>query len=806
MYNYSQYPQSPIKPELTEPLPYLAEPQDGFGEQGTAEAPNPIKLGPLARTLVRNAWIIAGVTAITTAIGIVNTYFKPSTYTGNFYLLVEPITAAARLTDPSTIARTGGTPNDSLTALDYPTNLAFLQSPGMTFKIAQDVKSKASEDKQVAAIWKNIRDNLKVSWVRSATGRDATKLFEVSYSGADPKEVEKVLRVAAETFVTYSAEDRETSIKAGVKFIDNQLPGIQQNLDVLKNKQRQLRERYRLVDPTLQNQSLLEQLTALENQKVVLEQQLLSQQALVKSLEEDLKLTKDQAVTAEIFTADEQRNQLLSELNRIEVEIASNSAIYTDDSSQMQSLKEQKANVEALLAKRTGTILSQVKTPLSPDLPDLEYRDPTRLGLAQQLVDASNQVNALTTQIAPLNQKIESIQQEIQALPKVIDEFTALAREIALTEGVVDRLSTQRETLKVESSQELPWQLISDPQIPLNAQGDYLGEPPSRTRSMAIGFAGGFIISTLAVLLWDRYRNMFYSSADVKDILGLSLLGEVPRQDTAFQGLSQMSQPTTVAEPEVEPSFVFPGTELATVSAVEAGQEQHSNGQSSGDSLSNGGGTSVAIAPNPDNELELELGASEFLEFTSLFDELYTELSFYYRNPALRSMVFSSVERGDGQSTLLLNMAIAASEQGRKVLLVDGNEEHPCLHRWLKLNNKVGLSDYLAQDIPLEKVIQTAPDRPNIDLISYGSQTELKHLWLPKMRRLMPELHAQYDLVLYDLSHFMDGTDVYNISAETDGIIFVVAKKQTPKSRAVQAAKKSKDLRLPVLGVITNFM
>ncbi|MFM1842670.1 MAG: hypothetical protein RLZZ490_1407, partial [Cyanobacteriota bacterium] len=460
MYNYSQYPQSPLKPELTEPVS-ITEPMDGLGDQGTADSSTTFKVAPLTRTLLRNAWIIAGVTAITTAIGIIDSYFKPYTYSGNFYLLVEPITAAARLTDPSTIARTGGTPNDSFTALDYPTNLAFLQSPGMTFKIAQDVKTKSDQDKQVAAIWKNIRDKLSVSWVRSATGRDATKLFEVRYSGTDPKEVETVLRVAAETFVSYSAEDRETSIKAGVKFIDSQLPGIQQNLDALKQKQRQLRERYQLVDPTLKNQSLLEQLTALENQKVILEQQLLSQQALVKSLEADLKLTKDQAVTAEIFTADEQRNQLLAELNRIEVQIASSSAVYTDESTQMQSLKEQKANIEALLAKRTDTILSQVKTPLSPNLPDLEYRDPTRLLLAQQLLEASNQVKALSTQVNPLQQKIDRIKQEIQTLPRVIDEFTALAREIALTESVVDRLSVQRETLKVESSQELPWQLIS---------------------------------------------------------------------------------------------------------------------------------------------------------------------------------------------------------------------------------------------------------------------------------------------------------------------------------------------------------
>ena len=168
---------------------------------------------------------------------------------------------------------------------------------------------------------------------------------------------------------------------------------------------------------------------------------------------------------------------------------------------------------------------------------------------------------------------------------------------------------------------------------------------------MALGFAGGFVLSTLAVLLWDRYRNMFYSAADVKDILGFPLLGEVTRQEIAFQGLSPISQPTIVAEPE--PSFVFPGAEISATEAKNEKVADNSNGQSNGTPIPVGGGTSVAIAPepnpNPDNELELELGASEFLEFTSLFDELYTELSFYYRNPDLRSMVFSSVDRGDGQ-------------------------------------------------------------------------------------------------------------------------------------------------------------
>ncbi|MEY2984965.1 MAG: hypothetical protein RLZZ568_1582 [Cyanobacteriota bacterium] len=794
MYNDRQSPYSPLQREKTEFISVI-DAVDGLEEHGIANPSRPVKLAPLGRTLWRHAWIIAGVTVITTVMGLLDSYLKPYTYTGNFYLLVEPITAAARLTDPSTIARTSGMPHQNLTSLDYPTNLAFLQSPGMTFKIAQAVKAKSDADEQVAAIWKNIRDNLKVSRVQSPTGRDATKLFEVSYSGEDPRAVERVLRVAATTFVTYSAEDRETSIKAGVKFINRQLPGIQQTLDALKQKQRQLRERYQLIDPILKNQSLLEQLTDLENQKVILDQQLTSQKALVKALEADLTLTKDQAVTAEIFTTDEQRNQLLRELNQIEVEIASNRAIFTTTSPQLQRLNEQKANLEALLTQRTNTILSQVKTPLPADLPNLNYRDPTRLLLAQQLLEASNQVRSLTPQVKLLGQKIESIKQEIQRLPQVIDEFTALAREITLTETIVDRLSTQRETLKVEASQELPWQLISDPQIPLNAQGDYLGKPPNRSRSMALGFMGGLIISTWAVLLWERYRNVFHHTADLKEMLGFPILGEVPRQALACSPFPPLFGQPTEAVPAAKQDVVSSVVTTARNGLSRPGGNGHS--------------PETAIAPvatDPNHAFAWGEETGGLVEFPRLFDELYTHLSFNYRNPPLQSVAFSSVDRGDGQSTMLLNLAIAAVAQGRNVLVVDGQAEHPCLHDWLHLNNQRGLSDYLSQDIALETVIQTAPDYPNLALISYGSQTEMTHLWLPKMRRLMTELQARYDLVLYDLNHFMDNTDVYNIAAETDGMVLVIAKEKTPKSQAIQAAQKASDLRLPVLGIIANFV
>jgi hypothetical protein len=51
------------------------------------------------RILLRKSWLIISTTLLTTTTAVVLSSSKSSTYRGNFYLLVEPITAAARLTN-----------------------------------------------------------------------------------------------------------------------------------------------------------------------------------------------------------------------------------------------------------------------------------------------------------------------------------------------------------------------------------------------------------------------------------------------------------------------------------------------------------------------------------------------------------------------------------------------------------------------------------------------------------------------------------------------------------------------------------
>jgi polysaccharide biosynthesis transport protein len=737
------------------------------------------------RFSLRRIWWIGGITFFTTTVGLVIAFLRPSIYAGNFYLLVEPITAAGKLSNSSTLTRTEGIPQEALVSLDYPTNLIFLQSPGMTLRIAQDVSKQISR-RPINAIWKDLRENFEVEWVRSQT-TGPTKIFKVTYKGKDPTEVQTVLDIASETFVKYSSEDRETSIKAGVKFIDKQLPALQQTLNNLKNKQKQIRQQYDLVDPTAKNALLLEQVDDLSKQKSTIERQLLSLKTLSTSLQQQLGISSQDALVLASLNQDPERLSLQKELLDIQSQLINTQSVFTDKSVRVESLEERSRNVSNLLRKRTQELLKQFSTSVSIDSPILsDFQDPICLKLIEQFVDTTNQIKALESQLPSLSSERQQVDDTVKKLPSIINQYTALEREIKLAEEVLDKLLIQRETLKVESAQELPWQLISKPQIPLDEKGLPTGDAPKRLNIILAGFGGGLLLSTLLAFFWEKYKDIFFSADDVEDILALPLFGRVPKYDTS---VFSKSLPFSLKKFQRSKASKQPkkSQKLERLERLE----------------------NVATRDLPKNIADKSWNSnsppSNWLVFVNVFDDMYAELSFYYRTPPLRAITISSVEAGDGQSLIALNLAIAATKKGKRVLLVDASGKNSTLCHRLNLTGQKGFNYLLTHNIDLESVIQQVPQNSNLYVVASSTEDRIssQHLW-SRMEYIMSELQERFDLVIYDLPHFNETTDVYFMTSCTDGMLLVVGVNKTKQSAAKKVLKKATDLRLPLLGAIAN--
>ena len=715
----------------------------------------PSNLRPYIRTFKRKALLIAGFTSVTTLIALVLSSRDPNTYISTFRILLEPISSAAKISQASTLARTKGLPDEDLLSLDYPTQLEILKSPVMLSNIAKQVKAK-NPQVNVAAINQDIRANLVVDRIKIGPSRyDSTKIFEVVYKGTDPKIVQAVAEATAEQYLQYSLEERQNSITSGVKFIDEQLPELEKRVATLQSQQQQFQQQYNLINPHEKGEKLFAQVHHLTEQKLANKTQIQELQTLSLTLQAQLNLTPKQAVVALALNQDPNYQELLIKLQKIESQIASESARFTAHSPHLQVLQKEQEHIVALFKQKIQPILKQHSISAASNSSVLNFQSDASLKLIQQLVDTHNQIKVLEARNHSLTDMKELLAKPAQQIPEIVRQYKELERQLLLTTKILDQLLTQRETLRVEAAQkDVPWKLLNKPQIPLDANGQPIAFPPNRMKKLLAGATGGMFFGMVIALLIERRRNIFYTAEDIQDVLLMPLLGEIPVDDR-FQPLPN-TDPNSQALTLVETHF--------------------RNAKTS--------------------------------SFLRAFDSLHAELTFLYAEDPVRSLLVSSVESKDGQSTVALQLAKTAAAEGKQVLLVDANLEKPQLHTQLNLPKSRGLDSVLANTLAPEEAIWRVPEVNNLFVLTAGIFLSNcpQRLWSDRMERLMADLSVNYDLVIYDAPHFFDSPDVSFLTSQTDGVLMVVGINKTHQSLLKEAVNQINAFRLPILGVVANHL
>ena len=78
------------------------------------------------------------------------------------------------------------------------------------------------------------------------------------------------------------------------------------------------------------------------------------------------------------------------------------------------------------------------------------------------------------------------------------------------------------------------------------------------------------------------------------------------------------------------------------------------------------------------------------------YKSIRTNLMFLMGQANGNVIAISSANAGEGKSTTSVNVAIAFSQLGGKVLLVDGDLRRSSIHKKMKIENEIGVSNVLA--------------------------------------------------------------------------------------------------------------
>lgn len=182
---------------------------------------------------------------------------------------------------------------------------------------------------------------------------------------------------------------------------------------------------------------------------------------------------------------------------------------------------------------------------------------------------------------------------------------------------------------------------------------------------------------------------------------------------------------------------------------------------------------------------------------------LQTNLSFSTDHGVPRTLAVTSTRPAEGKTTTSYALARLIARANRRVVLVDSDMRSPSVHRTLKIENKKGLSNYLAGGETLANLIVETPHE-GLFTMTAGPQPPSAPELLSGERfdLLIAELLKNFDHVIFDSPPVMGLADAPLIASRVEGTVIIVESNNTHKSMVQVALGRLKAANAQIIGVV----
>lgn len=189
------------------------------------------------------------------------------------------------------------------------------------------------------------------------------------------------------------------------------------------------------------------------------------------------------------------------------------------------------------------------------------------------------------------------------------------------------------------------------------------------------------------------------------------------------------------------------------------------------------------------------------------FRFIATALEYVLAESGAVSLLVTSPTPGDGKTTTTLNLAVALSQEGRRLALVDADARVAGLTKMAGMEGQIGLTDLVQMGSDATSALQhwMLSDDVRLRMAPVGIRKvdATEFFRTSEYRHLVDRLHADYDLVLLDAPPILAVSETSAAAAAVDGIVLVV-----PRGTPVRVLEEVRDrlqfVGTPVLGYIFN--
>lgn len=189
------------------------------------------------------------------------------------------------------------------------------------------------------------------------------------------------------------------------------------------------------------------------------------------------------------------------------------------------------------------------------------------------------------------------------------------------------------------------------------------------------------------------------------------------------------------------------------------------------------------------------------------FRSLRTNLEFSSVDKTLRTILVTGAEAGDGKTTVAANLAAIFAQGGKRVLLLDADLRRPRIHRFLGIQNRLGLTDLFRDGLDVDAVTYQWSDAnaKTISVITSGSlpPNPAELLGSHRMDNILSELSSRADVVIIDSPPSLVA-DAQLLAAKVDCVLLVVQPGKTHAGAARATREQLDRAGAHIVGVVFN--
>ncbi|MBD2343485.1 GumC family protein [Anabaena subtropica] len=355
--------------------------------------------------------------------------------------------------------------------------------------------------------------NLKIKSVRG------TDILQLSYRSVDPEQATAIVNRLMSAYLESNVRVNRSEATAAREFLNKQLPLVEEKVTEAEAALRRFKEKYEVV--SLEEEAIqgVKRLNELSGQMTQLRAQLVDARTRSGALQNQLALNTKQAMALSTLSQSRAVQQVLSEYQKVQDQLAVERSRFTDEHPVIASLLSKEEALKAQLEGRVSKTLGSLQPVPEQDLQIGELKQTLTANLVQVEIERLG----LENQVGVLMKAFALYQARLRTIPKLEQQQLQLKRQLQIAQTTYEQMLKRLQDVEVVENQNVGnARIISEALLPKSPVS------PRILLNLALGGFLGFFLAIGAALLLEAGDKSVKTLEEAQQLLDYPLLGTIP--------------------------------------------------------------------------------------------------------------------------------------------------------------------------------------------------------------------------------------------------------------------------------------